>query len=99
MDYCFIQLEVHSLSALQLIQRNLDNKHPYTSVIARVQSLLRRGWIVELSHVYREANGAADAFACLSHSLPLGVTHYFYAPGSVLGILRDDGYGVAFPTG
>ena len=39
-----VLLEVDSTAAVGLIHKSLDGKHPYSSVIARVQELMRRDW-------------------------------------------------------
>ena len=64
-------LEMDSIETIELIQDNLDNKHIYTMVIAKVQDLPHRNWTVHVQHIYREVNRAADYLVATSHSLSL----------------------------
>ena len=67
-----IILELDSLSAVHLLQGDLDPKHPYGTVIRRVKNLLQRSWLVRIQHIYRESNKAADFMVSLDHSFYLG---------------------------
>ena len=86
-------LELDSMSAIQLIQKNVNRSHPHATVIARVKKLLARSWEVRLRHIYREAN----SLALLGHSCELGVTFYSSPPLGIDFVLRDDVGGVAHP--
>ena len=69
-------LEMDSSSVVALLQKNTCN-HPYSTLNKKIQQLLTRNWEVKVSHVYREANRAADFLSSLGHSLPLGLHVYF----------------------
>ena len=92
-----IVLELDSSSAISLIRKGVDNKHPYALVIAKVQELLKRDWVVHMNHIFKEGNRAADCMAYLGHSQQLGACFYFMPPSCVCSILFKDIVGVSLP--
>ncbi|CAN0898133.1 Putative ribonuclease H protein At1g65750 [Linum grandiflorum] len=63
----------------------------------RHRELCSRQWEVRLSHIYREANNAADYLANLGHSLSYGL-HFFDSPDRCLSHwLHYDIIGVSLP--
>ncbi|CAN1192339.1 hypothetical protein LINPERHAP2_LOCUS41492, partial [Linum perenne] len=59
--------------------------------------LCNRNWLVEVRHVYREANKAADFLAGQGYLFPFGI-HLFPLSNCNLGhILRYDCLGVSEP--
>ena len=58
--------------------------------------LLEQDWIVQLEHVYREANSAADFLATYNLNFPIGL-HVLISPPppEIVGILYKDAYGIA----
>ena len=89
-------LESDSSNALSLIQKDSTERHPFASVIKRVRELLRRDYMVQISHIFREANRAVDFLANIGHSIQLGVCFYDFAPNGLASLLRDDIVGVFF---
>ena len=69
LDFRQILIEIDSKSALSLAR-----SHPHASLVALIQEPLSRQWSIKLTHVYRQANKAADRLAILRHTLALGVT-------------------------
>lgn len=53
-------------------------------------SFLYREWVVELVHVYREANKCADKLASLSYQLGLGLSIFRDIPEQVLPYYNED---------
>ncbi|CAN1237427.1 hypothetical protein LINGRAPRIM_LOCUS1874 [Linum grandiflorum] len=43
--------------------------HQHAALVMQFKELCNRQWEVHLSHIYREANNAADYLANLGHSL------------------------------
>ncbi|KAH9667242.1 putative ribonuclease H protein [Citrus sinensis] len=68
--------EVDSCCVTQLVKNNMVNSNEFSPLIRAIQELIRRNWRVEITHVYREANFAADYLATLACSIPLGL-HVF----------------------
>ena len=91
-----ILLESDSSSAISLIQKESIERHPFASVIKRVQYLLTREWVVHISHIFREANNAADFLANLGYSVQLGVCFYDIAPNGLAPLLMHDSVAVLF---
>ncbi|CAN1123629.1 Putative ribonuclease H protein At1g65750 [Linum perenne] len=58
---------------------------------------LIRDWEVQLTHVYREANCAADHLANLGHSFVIGMYLFDFPDASLAHWLRYDLIGVALP--
>ncbi|EEF37630.1 conserved hypothetical protein [Ricinus communis] len=56
----------------------------YANIISEIHRLLQRNWQVKVSHVYREANFAADFMAGMALSLSTGV-HCFSEPPLGIG--------------
>ena len=50
----------------------------YALVVA-VRELLRRNWQISITHIFREANSAADFVANMAYSAPHGL-HLFSSP-------------------
>ncbi|CAN1813110.1 Putative ribonuclease H protein At1g65750 [Linum perenne] len=70
--YRKIQLQLDSQCAVQLLQREGLEDHAHAATIMTATELLRRNWEVQILHVYRESNHAADFLANVGHSCPLG---------------------------
>ncbi|CAN0897141.1 hypothetical protein LINGRAHAP2_LOCUS18953, partial [Linum grandiflorum] len=48
-----------------------NSEHQHTNLAARFRSLLRRDWRINLKHIYRETNHAAECLENLGHRLAL----------------------------
>ena len=60
----FLQLELDSKVVLHwLTNKNINYPTNMLPLICDSRNLLDRGWEVHVRHVYREANGCADALA------------------------------------
>ena len=88
--YRKVMLELDSSSAIALIHSDFNPHHPYASVIGYVKHLLKREWIVEIKHTFRQANKVADHLAMLGHVAQLEVCFYEYPPADLASFLRDD---------
>ena len=67
----------------------------YAPLIYAIKDYLNLDWQVSLSHIYREANFAADYMANLAFSIPLGLI--VYPTLGVRSFLYHDSYGVSYP--
>ncbi|KAH9791596.1 putative ribonuclease H protein [Citrus sinensis] len=90
-------VEVDSRCVTQLVKNNMVNPNEFSTLIHAIQELIRRNWRVEITHVYREANFAADYLATLACSLPLGLHVLNSPPKGVLQFMSQDNYGVVYP--
>ena len=95
--YQMVILEMDSSGAISLITSVKHIYHPYGLVIQRVPNLLKRSWVVEVKHAFREANRSADALASLGHLNSLGVIFYEIPPVSLSSLLCEDFASVVIP--
>ena len=89
-------LESDSSSTLSLIQKDFIERHPFAFIIKHVCDLLSRDWQVHISHIFHEANKAADFLANIGHSVQLSVCFYDLIPNSLASLLKDDAVSVSF---
>ncbi|CAN1189870.1 Putative ribonuclease H protein At1g65750, partial [Linum perenne] len=71
------------------------NRH--TSLVQQFHELESRDWDIQIRHIYREANFAADYLANRGHSFELGSHVCQYPDSSLLYWLRYDLIGVCEP--
>ncbi|CAN0876636.1 Putative ribonuclease H protein At1g65750, partial [Linum grandiflorum] len=74
-----IQVQSDSMAAIAILTKVSELDHQHTALVLRFKELCNRQWEVHLSHIYREANNAADYLANLDHSLSYGL-HFFDSP-------------------
>ncbi|KAH9678147.1 hypothetical protein KPL71_025604 [Citrus sinensis] len=99
-NFCirWLHVETDSLCATQILANQVVTTNEYASLIIAIKEYLqKKDWQVSISHVYREANSAADFMVNLACSLPLGLMVYPSPPLGVTSILLYDSYGVATP--
>lgn len=90
-------MEVDSLCVYDLVVSVNNAPNGYYQLILSIQEMLKRDWNVDLKHIYREVNSAADALANYAHSLPLGL-YIFSSPSAFINLfVWHDMYGVAYP--
>ncbi|CAN1846117.1 Putative ribonuclease H protein At1g65750 [Linum perenne] len=70
-----VHLQTDSQSAVSLILADNHPLHQHASEVLAIRELLQRNWQVEIHHVYREGNGAADFLANMGHCFDPGVHH------------------------
>jgi ribonuclease HI len=93
----FLEIEMDSLVAVQLVNSSINPLHPLFRLVANCQELLERDWCVVLSHVYRELNSVADMMARLSHIVDYGCRLFSSPPQEVIKLLEADHLGLAKP--
>ncbi|CAN1133397.1 Putative ribonuclease H protein At1g65750, partial [Linum perenne] len=92
-----IDLQLDSRAAVAMLACTEDPIHQYAAEVLTFRELCKRDWRVEIHHVYREANKAADFLASQGHRFPFG-THLFPLSECNLGhILRYDCLGISEP--
>ncbi|KAL9437050.1 hypothetical protein AB3S75_022984 [Citrus x aurantiifolia] len=90
-------VEVDSLGVTQMISKQAVVPNVFHALIVAIRDLLSRNWQTSISHVYREANSAADFMANMAHSAPLGL-HVFSNPlVGIYSIMSQDLFGVTQP--
>ncbi|KAH9734293.1 putative ribonuclease H protein [Citrus sinensis] len=97
LGYRRIQVGTDNCSVVQLIKENNANVTEFSNIIEMIKDLIRRDWRIQIDHIYREANSAADFLSTHALSLPLGVHFFHFVPSGLRSILYSDMYGVAHP--
>ncbi|KAL9441410.1 hypothetical protein AB3S75_019988 [Citrus x aurantiifolia] len=90
-----IKVEIDSRCVLQLVTKPTLEINHYAPLIRAIKDYLKMDWQVSISHIYREANFAADYMASRAFSIPLGLTIYHTPPLGISPFLFKDAYGVA----
>lgn len=93
----FLRVEVDNLSITQILADRNYHSNANSSLIWGIKVLLSRDWLISVHHVYREANFAADFFAGMALTLPLGFHLFHQPPPGMTHWLFSDGLGTAFP--
>ncbi|CAI0411760.1 unnamed protein product [Linum tenue] len=83
-----------SSTAISIILGSSNSNHRHGNIAKQLKTLLSLDWEVNVSHVFREANHAADFLACKGHDCNFG-THSFDVCDQGLGQwLRHDVMGI-----
>ncbi|CAN0870119.1 Putative ribonuclease H protein At1g65750 [Linum grandiflorum] len=67
------------MAAIAIFANVADLDHQHEILVMQFKEFCSRQWEVNLSHIYREANNAADYLANFGHSLNYGL-HIFDTP-------------------
>ena len=94
-DFRRVQVGVDNESVVHLLTMASVPENENATLIKAIQKLLEQDWIVQLEHVYREANCAADFLATYSLNSPIGLYVFLSPPLGIVGILCKDAYGIA----
>ncbi|KAL9830901.1 putative transcription factor interactor and regulator CCHC(Zn) family [Arabidopsis thaliana] len=90
-----VELEVDSQIVVGFLTTGISDSHPLSFLVRLCYGFLSKDWIVQVSHVYREANRLADGLANYAFTLPLGFHLFDSAPDCVTPILLEDANGVS----
>ncbi|KAL9414516.1 hypothetical protein AB3S75_042892 [Citrus x aurantiifolia] len=80
-----------------MISKQVVVPNGFYALIAAIQDLLSRNWQATISHIYHEANSAADFMANMAHSAPLGLHFFSKPPVGINPIISQDLFGVIQP--
>ncbi|CAN1175315.1 Putative ribonuclease H protein At1g65750 [Linum perenne] len=87
--------QLDSAVAVALLEADGEITHQHAAEIYQFRELLKRDWCIQVRHIYREANKAADFLAGRGHSLGLG-NHTIPTSDRALGFyLRYDCIGIS----
>ncbi|KAL1224257.1 putative ribonuclease H protein [Cardamine amara subsp. amara] len=92
-----LELEVDSKLVVGFLQTEISDSHPLSFMVRLCHGVLSRDWIVQISHVYREANCLAAGLANYAFTLPLGFHLLESTPPIVEVLVEDDGRRNVFP--
>ncbi|CAL1384470.1 unnamed protein product [Linum trigynum] len=93
--YRRIQLNLDSLTALEIIKQRQNDNHRHGSLAKQFSYLLNLDWEVTVSHVYREANCAADFLANKAHDFDFGTHPFNVCDVDLVQWLRHDVMGIS----
>ncbi|CAN0873401.1 Putative ribonuclease H protein At1g65750 [Linum grandiflorum] len=97
LDIRRIQVQSDSMTAISILAKDSELRHQHATLVIQLKELCSRQWKVTISHIYREANFAADYLANLGQSLPYGM-HFFESPDRGLSHwLYYDLIGISLP--
>ncbi|CAN1744714.1 Putative ribonuclease H protein At1g65750 [Linum perenne] len=89
-----VQIDSQAVVAI-LSDTNLQITHSHALEVLEFQEWLKRDWEVKLSHVYREANHAADHLASRGHTVTRGCHLIDPTDGSLAYFIRYDCMGIS----
>ena len=84
-----------SMAAFLCITESHEEVSANKAIIRDIKRLLDRQWQVNMKHIYREANRAADFLASYAQHFNLGCHCLDVAPTALRSILFDDYRGIA----
>lgn len=93
----WLQVELDNACVYQMVTTSFLLYNEFTSLIWSIKELLKHDWHVRISHIYRDANYAAEHIANLGTSLPLGLHMFCIPPKNVKPRVSYDVQGVAYP--
>ncbi|CAN1841742.1 Putative ribonuclease H protein At1g65750 [Linum perenne] len=83
-----VAIQTDSRAAVSILQKGVGERHQHAALVAEFHELSLREWELSLSHVYREANCAADYLANFGHSFSVGM-YLFHSPDAFVGSLAS----------
>ncbi|CAN1195124.1 Putative ribonuclease H protein At1g65750 [Linum perenne] len=90
-----VELQLDSQVAISLLTSSQVPEHQHAAEVLHFQNLCRRDWIVNIRHIFREANKMADFLASRGYEFPFGI-HLFPLSDCNLGhFLRYDCLGIS----
>ncbi|KAH9752901.1 putative ribonuclease H protein [Citrus sinensis] len=92
-----LQVEVDSLCVTRLVADDEIRPNAHASLVRGIKELLNRTWQVQVKHVYRESNFAADFPANSALSLPVELHLFNSLPLGAGFWIRHDCIGVSHP--
>jgi len=92
-----LKLEVDSEMVAGFLKTGICDTHPLSFLARLCYGFLSKDWLVQVSHVYREANHLADGLANYAFSCPLGLHLLDSCPDCISSFLDEDSRGISFP--
>ncbi|MED6172519.1 hypothetical protein PIB30_118000 [Stylosanthes scabra] len=84
-----------SMTVVSLVSNGGNHdRHQFAALLANIQELLRRDWVVQVEHTLREGNSCADWLAKDGAKDDAALKVWLLAPPSMGDILMDDFMGV-----
>ncbi|CAN1318548.1 Putative ribonuclease H protein At1g65750, partial [Linum perenne] len=90
-----VLLQMDSKVAIALLQDPLQVTHQHSLEVLQFRNLLARDWVVDIRHIYREGNQAADYLAGIGFNLSLGFHEILISDCNLNYFARLDSLGIA----
>ena len=90
----FLHVEVDSHCVVKMVNNHMESVNEYTHLIRSIRDLIKRNWVITISHIYREAN--FDFLANYALELSLGLHLFSIPPPGVVSFIANDLYGIAY---
>ncbi|CAN0915127.1 Putative ribonuclease H protein At1g65750, partial [Linum grandiflorum] len=94
---CRIQVQSDLRAAIAILAKDSELDHHHAALVLQFKELRSRQWEVQLSHIYRDANNAADYLANLGHSFSYGLHLFDLLDRGMSHWLQYDLIGVSTP--
>ncbi|CAN1215609.1 Putative ribonuclease H protein At1g65750 [Linum perenne] len=91
-----VQLDSSAAVAI-LLNQETSLAHQYALEVWEFRDLIQREWTVNVRHVYREANHAADYLASIGHYTPRGTFDFDISDCNLAYFIRYDCMGISEP--
>ncbi|CAA7041734.1 unnamed protein product [Microthlaspi erraticum] len=92
-----VELEVDSELVVGFLRTGISESHPLSFLVRLCHGFLAKDWLVQISHVYREANYLADGLANYAFSLAAGFHFLESVPLDVVSMFEADEIGSTRP--
>ena len=69
----------------------------FYALVVAIRDFLSKIWQMSISHIYREANSAADFMTNMTHLVPHGLHLFSNPPVGIYSIISQDMFGVCQP--
>lgn len=83
-------VEVDSYCVVQMTAKQATVPNAYYPLMVAIREILSRNWQVSITHIYREANSAADFMANMALSVPIGLHSFPNPPVGIYSIISQD---------
>ncbi|CAN1853745.1 Putative ribonuclease H protein At1g65750 [Linum perenne] len=92
-----VELQLDSQVAILLLTSSKVHEHQHAAEVLHFQNLCRRDWIVNIRHIFREANKVADFLASRGFEFPFGIHLFPLSDCNLDHFLRYDCLGISEP--
>jgi ribonuclease HI len=97
MGFRKVELDIDSMAVVSVLKNRRSSSSSGCSLLKRIWRLMQHDWIIEISHIYREANKCADALANFGCTLDFNSVFYDSCPTHIMDMYNFDILGHSTP--
>jgi ribonuclease HI len=97
MGFRKVELDIDSMAVVSVLKNRRSSSSSGCSLLKRIWRLMQHDWIIEISHIYREANKCADALANFGCTLDFNSVFYDSCPTHIMDMYNFDVLGHSTP--